>query len=64
MINRGSKHFRDLVGEYKKVYSESDMRIAKSGIVWHTIREVKMKNGRFVEKVTERNPRDGGGAVY
>jgi hypothetical protein len=33
-------------------------------IVWHTIREVKIKNGRFLEKVAERNPRHGGGAVY
>jgi hypothetical protein len=63
--NRGNKHFRDLLGKYKKVYSESDTRMAKTDIVCHTIREVKMKHGRFVEKVAGRNPRDwGGGAVY
>jgi hypothetical protein len=63
--NRGNKHFRDLLGKYKKVYSESDTRMAKADIVWHTIREVKMKHGRFVEKVAGRNPRDwGAGAVF
>jgi hypothetical protein len=62
--NRGNKHFRDLLNKYKQVYSESDTRMAKADVVWHTIREVKMKHGRFVEKVAGRNPRDGGGAVY
>jgi hypothetical protein len=57
--NRGNKHFRHLLGKYKKAYIESDTRMAKADIVWHTIREVKMKHGRFVEN------RDGGaGPVY
>jgi hypothetical protein len=62
-MNQGNKHFRDLLGKHKKVYSESS-KMVRGDIVLNTILEVKMKHGRFVETATGKNPRDGGSAVY